>query len=163
MRITPVLTEHWPAIKAIYEQGIATGHATFQTGAPEWEEWDAGHLTHSRFVALENGQVIGWAALTPVSGRCVYAGVAEVSVYIAPDHRGKKIGETLLKALIGDSEQHNIWTLQAGIFPENAASVKIHENCGFRLVGYREKIGKMAGIWRDTILLERRSKKIGIQ
>jgi L-amino acid N-acyltransferase YncA len=163
MKIIPLLPEHWPAVRTIYEQGIATGHATFQTGAPEWEEWDGGHLKHSRLVAILDNQVAGWAALTPVSGRCVYAGVAEVSVYIAPDHRGKKIGETLLKALIGDSEQHGLWTLQAGIFPENTASIKIHENCGFRQVGHREKIGKMAGVWRDTVLLERRSKKIGIQ
>jgi phosphinothricin acetyltransferase len=162
MEISPLLPNHWPAVKTIYEQGIATGHATFQTSAPEWIEWDGAHLKHSRLVALENGQVIGWAALTPVSGRCVYAGVAEISVYIAPDHRGKKIGETLLKALITDSEQHGLWTLQAGVFPENTASIKIHENCGFRQVGFREKIGQMNGIWRDTLLLERRSKTIAL-
>ena len=162
MEISPLLPNHWPAVKTIYEQGIATGHATFQTSAPEWVEWDGAHLKHSRLVALENGQVIGWAALTPVSGRCVYAGVAEISVYIAPDHRGMKIGETLLKALITDSEQHGLWTLQAGIFPENAASIKIHENCGFRQLGIREKIGRHNGIWRDTVLLERRSKTVGL-
>jgi phosphinothricin acetyltransferase len=163
MEIIPLLPEHWVAVKTIYEQGIATGHATFQTGAPEWEEWDGAHLKHSRLVAVLDDQVAGWAALTPVSGRCVYAGVAEVSVYIAPAHRGKKIGETILKALVDSSEQHNIWTLQAGIFPENPASLKIHEKCGFRLLGTREKIGQHNGIWRDTVLLERRSKKIGIQ
>lgn len=162
MEITLLLPEHWAAVKTIYEQGIATGHATFQTSAPEWEEWDAGHLKHSRLVALEEGAILGWAALTPVSGRCVYAGVAEVSVYIAPDQRGKKIGETLLKALISCSERHGLWTLQAGIFPENTASLKIHENCGFRKVGTRERIGQMHSVWRDTVLLERRSKIVAI-
>lgn len=161
MTISSLLPGHWTAVRTIYEQGIATGDATFQTGAPGWEEWDRGHLTHSRLVAVESGQVIGWAALTPVSGRCVYAGVAEVSVYIAPDARGKKVGEGLLKALIEVSETNNIWTLQAGIFPENAASLKIHANCGFRTVGYREKIGQMEGRWRDTVLLERRSTVAG--
>jgi L-amino acid N-acyltransferase YncA len=162
MTIGPLLPVHWPAVKTIYEQGIATGQATFQTGAPTWEEWNASHLTHSRLVAIEAGEVIGWAALTPVSGRCVYAGVAEVSVYIAPDHRGQKVGLTLLEALITASEQHNIWTLQAGIFPENHASVRIHEKCGFRLIGYRERIGQHYGIWRDTVLLERRSSRVGV-
>lgn len=162
MEIVALQPGHWPKVKTIYEQGIATGHATFQTGAPDWEEWDAGHLKHSRLVALEEGQVIGWAALSPVSGRCVYAGVAEVSVYIAPEYRGKKAGEHLLKALIAESERQGIWTLQAGIFPENAASLKIHENCGFRRVGYREKIGKMGDRWRDTVLLERRSQVAGL-
>jgi L-amino acid N-acyltransferase YncA len=161
MTISPLLPVHWPAVKTIYEQGIATGQATFQTGAPTWEEWNASHLTHCRLVAIEAGEVIGWAALTPVSGRCVYAGVAEVSVYISPDHRGQGVGQMLLDALITTSEQHNIWTLQAGIFPENQASVHIHEKCGFRLIGYRERIGQHYGIWRDTVLLERRSKKVG--
>ncbi len=163
MNITALLSEHWPAVKTIYEQGIATGQATFQTSAPTWEEWNTSHLDHSRLVALEDEEVIGWAALTPVSGRCVYAGVAEVSIYIAPAHRGKKIGEILLKALVDSSEKHNIWTLQAGLFPENPASLKIHENSGFRIVGYREKIGRQNDVWRDTLLLERRSRKVGIQ
>ena len=163
MIMTTLLPEHWPTVKAIYEQGIATGDATFQTTAPSWEEWDAGHLPHSRVVAVEGGQVIGWAALSAVSGRCVYAEVAEVSVYVAAGHRGKKVGETLLKALIAESEQHDIWTLQAGIFPENIASLTIHRHCGFRQVGYREKIGKMwTGVWRDTVLLERRSRTAGV-
>jgi L-amino acid N-acyltransferase YncA len=163
MQISDLLPEHWPAVKTIYEQGIATGQATFQTNAPTWEEWTSSHLEHSRLVAMEDGLVIGWAALTPVSGRCVYAGVAEVSVYIAPDHRGRQIGQALLQALIDSSEQQQLWTLQAGIFPENQASVHIHEKHGFRVVGYREKIGQHYGIWRDTVLLERRSKKVGIQ
>jgi L-amino acid N-acyltransferase YncA len=162
MEIIPLLPEHWPAVRTIYEQGIATGHATFQTGAPEWEEWDGAHLKHSRLVAILYKGVAGWAALTPVSGRCVYAGVAEVSVYIAPLSRGLGIGEGLLQALIAESEKNGLWTLQAGIFPENIASIRIHEKTGFRQVGYREKIGQMNGVWRDTVLLERRSKTIAV-
>jgi len=163
MTITTLLSEQWSAVKTIYEQGIATGDATFQTSAPSWEEWNAGHLPHSRLVAMEDGHLIGWAALSPVSGRCVYAGVAEVSVYVAAGHRGKKVGEALLKALIDESERHNIWTLQAGIFPENIASITIHGHCGFREVGYRKKIGKMwTGVWRDTVLMERRSGAVGV-
>jgi L-amino acid N-acyltransferase YncA len=158
MEIIPLLPEHWPAVKTIYEQGIATGHATFQTSAPGWDEWDATHLKHSRLVAIQNDQVAGWAALTPVSGRCVYVGVAEVSVYVDPASRGQGLGEQLLQALISESEKNGLWTLQAGIFPENIPSLRIHEKTGFRQVGVREKIGQMNGIWRDTILLERRSK-----
>jgi L-amino acid N-acyltransferase YncA len=161
MIIRTLLPEHWPSVKAIYEQGIATGQATFQTESPDWEQWNTAHLPHSRLVALLDGTVIGWAALTPVSGRCVYAGVAEVSVYIAPGHRGQKVGQTLLQALIDSSEQHKLWTLQSGIFPENEPSVHIHEKCGFRLVGYREKIGQQNGVWRNTVILERRSTVVG--
>jgi L-amino acid N-acyltransferase YncA len=160
MEIIPLLPEHWPSVKAIYESGLATGNASFQTSAPPWEEWDSAHLRHSRLVALLDGQVRAWAALTPVSGRCVYAGVAEVSVYVDPVSRGLGIGEELLHALIPESEKNGIWTLQAGIFPENTASLRIHEKTGFRRVGFREKIGQMNGIWRDTVLLERRSKTI---
>jgi L-amino acid N-acyltransferase YncA len=162
MKIEKLLPLHWMAVKEIYEEGIATGNATFQTNAPSWEEWDNSHLVHSRLVAIDNREVIGWAALTAVSDRCVYAGVAEVSVYIASSSRGKKIGQALLLELISRSEKNNIWTLQAGIFPENMASLKLHKQCGFNLVGRREKIGKMKSIWRDTILLERRSKAVGI-
>jgi L-amino acid N-acyltransferase YncA len=157
MTIQPLVTYHYPSVKKIYEQGIATGQATFQTTAPEWEEWDKSHLAHSRFVAIENNEVVGWAALTPVSGRCVYAGVAEISVYVNEHYRGQGIGKILLQHLISESESHNIWTLQAGIFPENIGSLKIHESLGFRKVGYREKIGQLKGIWRDTVLLEKRS------
>lgn len=153
--------EHWLSVKKIYEEGIATGNATFQTTAPEWEEWDAAHVKNSRLVAIENNEVLGWAALTTVSGRCVYAGVGEVSVYVAAAARGKGIGKKLLLALIAASEENDFWTLQAGIFPENTGSVKIHEACGFRIIGRREKIGQMNMIWRDTLLLERRSKIIG--
>ena len=129
----------------------------FRQQPPEWTEWDQSHLAHSRIVAIEDDQVVGWAALTPVSGRCVYAGVAEISVYIDERYRGRGIGKILLQHLISESESHNIWTLQAGVFPENISSLKIHESLGFRKVGYREKIGQLKGIWRDTVLLEKRS------
>jgi phosphinothricin acetyltransferase len=163
MNIEPLQPQHFEAVKQIYALGIATGIATFQANVPVWEEWDESHLKTGRLVALdEDGHVLGWAALTPVSGRCVYAGVAEVSIYVHPHHQGKGAGKALLKALIAESEKQNLWTLQAGIFPENAASLKIHQQCGFRQVGYREKIGQLKGIWRDTILLERRSQTVGI-
>jgi len=153
---------HWPEVKNIYEEGIDTGNATFQQSAPAWEDWNKSHLESCRIIVKDGDNILGWAALTPVSDRCVYAGVAEVSVYINATARGKGVGKLLLKKLVQESEDHNIWTLQAGIFPENTASIKIHEACGFRLLGTREKIGKMNGTWRDTILMERRSKKIGV-
>lgn len=154
-----LLTEsHYQDLKRIYLEGIATGNATFETEAPTWEKWNAGHLQHSRFVATDGNEVMGWAALSAVSGRCVYAGVAEASVYIGAKHRGKGVGKQLIKELIKSSEKNEIWTLQAGIFPENEASLKLHQTNGFRVLGKREKIGKMKGTWRDTVLLERRSK-----
>lgn len=162
MEIIKMTDKHYNEVAEIYLQGIATGNATFQTQTPDLDEWNNSHLTHSRFVALQNNKVIGWAALTPVSGRCVYAGVAEVSIYISFSFRAKGIGDMLLKQLIKDSEANNIWTLQAGIFPENKASEQLHIKNGFRLVGKREKIGKMNGVWRDTILLERRSSVTGM-
>jgi len=162
MNIENLLPEHWKQVKSIYESGIATGNATFQTSAPDWEEWNQSHIQNCRLVAIENCRVLGWAALTPVSGRCVYAGVAEVSVYVHEDARAKGVGDSLLKALIEASEAANFWTLQAGIFPENTASLHVHEKNGFRKVGFREKIGKMKEVWRDTILLERRSTKTGL-
>lgn len=157
-----MLPQHWEAVKTIYEEGIATGNATFQTAAPSWQEWDNAHVKTCRLIATENNEVLGWAALTAVSSRCVYAGVAEVSVYVAANARGKNIGSQLLQALINESEQNGIWTLQSGIFPENKASISMHEKNGFRIIGYRERIGKMGNIWRDNISLERRSNKIGI-
>jgi phosphinothricin acetyltransferase len=162
MEILSLLKEHYPTVAGIYKEGILTGNATFQAEAPTWEEWDNSHLKHSRIVAMEKDQVVGWAALTPVSGRCVYAGVAEVSVYVSQSHRGKGIGKWLLQELISDSEKNNIWTLQAGIFPENEASLRLHEELGFRRIGYRERIGQMNGKWRDTVQLEKRSAVVGI-
>ena len=163
MRIISLSAEHWPAVKAIYEEGIATGHATFQREAPEWTDWDRGHLAHSRLVGLTDaGVVAGWAALSAVSGRCVYAGVAEVSVYVGASERGRRLGLHLLRALVEESERNGIWTLQAGIFPENIPSLRIHAHCGFREVGFRERIGAMEGVWRDTLLLERRSAVVGL-
>ncbi|WP_221392786.1 GNAT family N-acetyltransferase [Dyadobacter sp. NIV53] len=153
----------WQAVREIYIQGIATGEATLETSAPDWEIWDQAHVTELRFVAIaENGGIAGWTALTPVSGRCVYAGVAEVSVYVGSDFRGQKVGDLLLKHLIQESEKNGYWTLQAGIFPENLASIRLHEKNGFRIIGYRENIGKMNGIWRNVNLLERRSKVSGV-
>lgn len=154
--------DDWPGVARVYEEGIRTGHATFQNKVPSWEEWDAAHVQGCRLVAASDEGLVGWAALTPVSGRCVYAGVAEVSVYVAEGFRGRHIGRQLLERLIIESEVSGFWTLQAGIFPENAASVHVHEQCGFRVVGRREKIGKMHGGWRDTLLLERRSTLTGI-
>jgi phosphinothricin acetyltransferase len=159
--INGITQAHYPAVRQIYLDGIATGQATFETKAPSWEDWDKGHLQHSRIIAEKDGVVMGWAALSPVSGRCVYGGVAEVSVYIANDYRGQGVGSRLLNELIKTSEANNIWTLQAGIFPENKASLALHEKNGFRTIGYRERIGKMGDTWRDTVLLERRSKVTG--
>lgn len=161
MLISPLKAGDWPAVRAIYEEGIATGNATFETSAPEWEKWDAGHLPHCRLAARKGPEVLGWAALSPVSSRCVYAGVAEVSVYVAERARGKRVGTALLEALVEESERSGIWTLQAGIFPENAASIALHKSAGFRIVGVRERLGCMAGRWRDVVLMERRSSKAG--
>ncbi len=153
----------WDAVRAIYQEGIATGQATFEQSAPDWEQWNAGHLPSCRLTAKATTRVLGWAALSPVSRREVYAGVAEVSVYIAEQARGKGIGFKLLTALVEASESHGIWTLQAGIFPENKASIELHKQCGFRIVGTREKIGCMHGRWRDTVLMERRSSVTGTE
>lgn len=152
----------WEQVRAIYLEGIATGVATFETSAPSWEKWDAGHLRKPRLVARdETGAVLGWAALSSVSDRCVYGGVAEVSVYVGERGRGRGVGRALLDALVEASEQNGSWTLQAGVFPENAASIKLHLRCGFREGGRRERIGKLNGVWRDTLLFERRSRKVG--
>jgi phosphinothricin acetyltransferase len=153
--------DDWPRIRTIYQSGIETGNATFESRAPEFADWDKSHTRFGRLVATENDLVVGWAALTPVSNRCVYAGVEEVSVYIDPAFSGKGVGQQLLAALIEESEKNGTWTLQAGIFPENKASVHIHEKQGFRVVGYRERVGKQHGVWRDTLLLERRSNVVG--
>ncbi|HLP16963.1 MAG TPA: GNAT family N-acetyltransferase [Bacteroidota bacterium] len=158
----PMTPDDWMRVSAIYRQGIETGNATFQREVPSWDEWDRGHIRTCRIVAENASGVAGWAALSAVSGRCVYAGVAEVSIYVASESTGQKIGCRLLAELIAESEKEGYWMLQAGIFPENIPSVRIHEANGFRKVGYREKIGKMNGVWRDTLLFERRSVSVGI-
>ncbi len=153
----------WVAVRDIYLQGIAGGNATFETHAPEWETWDKAHLSTCRLVARQSDGIIsGWAALSPVSSRCVYAGVAEVSVYVATRTQHQGIGKALLKTLIAASEENGIWTLQAGIMANNQASIQLHAACGFRLVGRRERIGQLAGVWRDTVLMERRSNTVGV-
>jgi L-amino acid N-acyltransferase YncA len=160
--IDKMVAEDWEQVRAIYFEGIATGHATFEARAPSYEQWDASHLPYSRLVARSDTTVKGWAALSPVSSRLVYAGVAEISIYVGQAYRGEGLGKALLEALISDSENNGIWTLQAGIFPENSRSISMHKLCGFREVGRRERIGKMSSVWRDTLLLERRSKVVGI-
>lgn len=162
MEICEIQAEHADAILDIYQQGIDTGHATFQQHAPSWAEWDDSHLAAPRLGAFVDGELAGWAALSPTSSRCVYAGVAEESVYVANKYGGRGIGGTLLNALISASEQAGFWTLTAGIFPENSASIAVHKKVGFQILGQRERIGKMShgpmtGQWRDVILLERRS------
>jgi L-amino acid N-acyltransferase YncA len=148
----------WPAVKAVFEEGIATGQATFETEAPSWEHWDGAHF--GGLVAEEEGEVVGWTALTPYSSRACYAGVAEESVYVANRARGRGVGRALLRGLIDESERSGIWTLLAGVFPENRASVTLHLGCGFRAVGMYERIGRLNGSWRDVLLLERRSEVI---
>ena len=160
MKIRQLEPNDWAAVRAIYEAGIATGIATFETNAPSWEAWDKSHASNCRFVAEKDGIIAGWVALTPVSSRCVYAGVGEVSVYIHPDFRGQGVGFALLMELIKASEAAGIWTLQAAMMTENIGSFKLHTKAGFRKIGYREKIGKLRGIWRDNILMERRSKVV---
>ena len=152
--------EDWPAVRTIYEEGIRAGDATFETEPPSWERWDAAH-PKVRLVAEHDGSVVGWAALSPVSDRCCYEGVAEVSVYVAEASRGGGVGRMLLERLVERSEEIGYWTLTAGVFPENEASLRLHKACGFREVGLRERLGKLAGVWRDVILLERRSRLVG--
>jgi len=151
-------SEDWPAVRSIYQAGIETGHATFETEAPDWIAWNDAHLEAGRIVARQAEQVVGWETITPISSRCVYAGVAEVSVYVAANSRLKGVGRQLLMALVAQSEEAGLWTLQAGIFPENEASLALHRVCGFRQVGRREKISQLAGRWRDVIIMERRSQ-----
>ena len=162
-RIEQMSPSDWEQVRAIYLEGIATAQATFETEAPSWERWNTSHLPFARLVARLSDRVAGWAALSPVSQRCVYGGVAEVSVYVSQTQRRSGIGRQLLSALISESEQNGIWTLQAGMFPENVGSLALHRRSGFREVGRRERIGKLNGVWRDTILLERRSSLVGIE
>jgi L-amino acid N-acyltransferase YncA len=161
-RIEEMRPGDWPEVRAIYLEGIATGNATFETSSPAWEDWDRDHLPACRLVARDGSGVNGWAALKPVSGRPAYRGVAEVSVYVTEHARGRGLGRALLEALIISSEQNGIWTLQAGILAENEASIELHRRCGFREVGRRERIGRLAHVWRDVVLMERRSKTVGI-
>lgn len=159
--ISELMPEDFEWVRSIYQQGIKTKNATFETHAPDWEEWNKKFLLKPRLVAEINKKISGWAALSAISIRPVYSGVCEVSVYVHEDYRGQGVGRSLLRKLIDFSESNNIWTLQAGIFPENIGSIKIHQDLGFREVGRRERIGKMENIWRDTILFERRSHTYG--
>lgn len=158
--IRKMVKSDWADVRAIYQQGIASGHATFETEASDWNSWDRDHLEECRLVGTSEDQVIGWAALSPVSGRCVYDGVAEVSVYVAQEYRGQGLGTALLQRLVELSERAGLWTLEAGIFPENVASLVVHEKSGFRTVGTRQRLGQLNGVWRDVQLLERRSPEI---
>jgi len=160
--ILHIKSEDWEAVSKIYKLGLETGIATFETEIPSWSKWDKSHLKKCRLAAWLDNQIVGWAALSMVSDRCVYRGVAEVSVYVDTNYNGKGIGTKLLQSLIAESENEGFWTLQSGIFLENEASIQMHKKLGFREIGYREKIGKKDGFWVDNVILERRSKTIGI-
>ncbi len=162
MIIRQMTTSDWEQVSNIYSEGIATGFATFETSAPDYGQWDSSHTEHSRLVAEDNGILLGWAALSPVSSRCVYGGVGEVSIYISTQSRGKGIGQLLMERLIEESEKAGFWTLQSGVFPENTGSIKLHEKMGFRYIGKRERIGKIHGAWKDNLLFERRSSTVGM-
>ena len=157
-----MVASDWDQVSQIYAEGIATGVATFELKVPSYESWDQAHLDHCRLVAVEDNSILGWVSLSPVSSRCVYGGVGEVSVYISAKSRGKGVGKALLQRLITDSEKAGFWTLQSGIFPENIASIKLHEKAGFRYIGRREKVGKIHGVWKDNLLFEKRSNVVGI-
>ncbi|NTW38420.1 MAG: N-acetyltransferase [Cellulomonadaceae bacterium] len=159
----PMAADDWDAVRSIYLEGVATGDATFETQAPSWEAWDSAHVPAHRWVAVDDdGTVLGWAACTAVSGRCVYAGVLELSVYVAQAARRRGVGSVLMRALVDSTEADGVWTLQAGVFPENTPSLALHERHGFRELGRRERVGKMNGVWRDVVLLERRSTVAGV-
>lgn len=162
MEILSINKNHYSDIAAIYQQGINTGMATFETSVPSWESWNENKLYHSRLIAFEDKEALGWAALSKVSSRCVYGGVAEVSIYVSENHRGKGVGKILMENLIKESEANGIWTLQSGMFPENEATIALHKIFGFRIIGYREKIGKLGGEWKDSVIMERRSTIVGI-
>jgi phosphinothricin acetyltransferase len=161
MELRDLRSDDWPEVARIFEEGIRTGNATFETEVPSWEAWDAAHLAEHRLVAVRDGNVVGWIALAPVSSRCCYAGVAEVSAYVAEAARGEGVGRELLAALIESAERAGIWTLETGVFPENAPSLALLQRFGFRVVGTRERIGEMHGMWRDVVFLERRSEVVG--
>ena len=160
LAVEEMAASDWPAVAEIYRQGLDTGHASFETEVPAYEAWDRAHLERPRLVARLDGDVVGWAALSPVSDRCVYGGVAEDSVYVAAAATSRGVGRTLLTELVRRAEDDGIWTIQAGLFPENTASLALHERCGFRVVGRRERLGKHHGAWRDVLLVERRSDRI---
>jgi L-amino acid N-acyltransferase YncA len=163
LTIRNMLPEDWPSVRSIYLQGICSGISTFETSVPEWEEWDKAHRKTCRFVAVSpENVVIGWAVLSQITKREAYHGVAEVSIYIHEKFRGQGVGKALLSMLIESSENEGIWTLQARIFAENEASIKLHLACGFHIVGRRERIARVNGSWHDTILLERRSSIVGV-
>jgi phosphinothricin acetyltransferase len=160
MEVRELREEDWPAVRAIFEQGIATRNATFETEAPSWETWKRSQLDGHRWVAVEGGRVVGWVAAHPVSLRPCYRGVVEHSVYVDEGSWGRGIGRALLERLVESTEQDGIWTIQTGVFPENQASLALHEKCGFRVVGTQEKLGKLDGVWRDVVVLERRSEVV---
>nr|WP_321414874.1 N-acetyltransferase family protein [uncultured Allomuricauda sp.] len=162
MIVRNMMPSDWQEVSSIYLEGIATGFATFETNAPSYEQWDNAHITACRLVAEHDAIIVGWAALSPVSSRCVYGGVAEVSVYISAKSRGKGVGKLLMQRLIDESEKAGFWTIQSGIFPENTGSIKLHEKVGFRYIGKRERVGKINGVWKDNLLFERRSKRVGV-
>jgi phosphinothricin acetyltransferase len=165
--IRPMTETDWPAVARVFREGIDTGHATFEAEVPEWEDWDGSHMEPCRLVAEVDNRVVAWAALTPVSDRCVYGGVAETSVYVGSAGRGRGVGTRLLQVTVLESERAGLWSLEAQTFPENAASIALHKKCGFREVGTRSRVGKMRygpmqGAWRDVVLLQRRSETVGV-
>ncbi len=162
METRKMLRSDWDTVSKIYGEGIATGFATFEKAIPSFEAWDKAHLPTCRIVAIENDHILGWAALSPVSSRCVYGGVAEVSIYVGKEHKGQGVGILLMKTLISQSEEEGFWTLQSGIFPENEGSIALHRKAGFRYIGKRERIGQLDGEWKDNVLFERRSTSVGI-
>lgn len=162
MQVRKMNTSDWKSVAKIYEEGIATGYATFEQSIPTYENWDKAHMPTCRFVAVKDAKMLGWVALSPVSNRCVYGGVAELSVYVATASRGMGVGRLLMEAVIKESESVGLWTLQSGIFPENEGSIRLHEKMGFRCIGKRERVGKLDGVWKDNVLFERRSKIVGV-
>ena len=154
LNVRPMTEKDWPRVKVIYEEGISTGYATFETKAPEWKQWDTNHLAFGRWVAEVDDEVVAWVALSSVTDRCVYSGVAEVSVYVAPDMKGRGIGKVLMEKVISDSESNGVWTLNAAMFPENEGSIHLHKKVGFREIGIRERIAKLDGRWQDNVIMD---------
>ena len=161
LTIEPMTRDDWPSVRRIYADGIATGNATFETETPDWDAWDRGHLADCRLVAFREGILVAWAALSPVSSRSCYSGVAEHSIYVDENHRGQGIGKTLLQEFVERTEEFGFWTIQSSVFPENAASIAIHLACGFRVLGRRKRVAMLHGVWRDTVMVERRSRRVG--